>query len=173
MDKKKCSNKTTKKYWLSQAELEAISGQLSGEAKLIFQIMVATGQKFSHIKENTWDAFNAKLDTLDFDGMNFRLPVATSQALMALREKARSGNSEIFKAEYKQVWGRVSRAYFKLGISQDCGVLKLAKLTFARRHYETYRNKSRLARAMGLSTARWMPKEVFNISGPCASLVQF
>ena len=173
MKTKESRNITASKYWLSQAELEAISGQLSGEAKLIFQIMVATGQRFSHIKEATWQGFNANLATLDFKGLNTRLPVATTEGILALREKALSENSKIFKTQYKRVWDKVSRVYFKLGIEQKVGCLKLAKLTYARRHFETFQNKSKLARDMGLTTTRWLPKEIFKYSGPCASLVQF
>ena len=173
MDKKQSSKKTTKKYWLSQAELEAVCSLLSGEAKLIFMLMSSTGQKFSDIVELKWQAFNAKMETLDFGGLNFRIPTAAAEGFLALRENAQSENEVIFKSAYKPVWNRVSRSYFKLGIDQDCGVLKLAKLTFARRHYETYRNKSSLARAMRISTPRWIPKQVFDFQGPCASLVQF
>lgn len=166
-------DKTAHKVWLSDREIKALSDNLSGEARIIFQVMVATGQRFSRIKKTTWDGLNAELSTLDFGGHNRRLPVATARALAELRKTATSGETPIFKMQYKQAWNQVSRAYFRAGIRQNAGCLKMAKLTYARRHFETYRNKSRLARDMGLTTARWIPKAVFQFSGPPACLVQF
>ena len=173
MKKQASRDKTAHKIWLNSGEIKALSDHLSGEARLIFQIMVSTGQRFSRIKKTKWHGFNAGLATLDFAGQNRRLPVATARALAELRKTAVSGETPIFKMQYKQVWNQVSKAYFKAGIKQSAGCLKMAKLTFARRHFETYRNKARLARDMGLTTARWIPKAVFQFSGPPACLVQF
>ena len=135
--------------------------------------MVATGQRFSQITKTTWQGLNAGLATLDFGGHTRRIPVATARDLAELRKSAVAGDKPIFKMKYKKTWNQVSRAYFKAGIRQNAGCLKMAKLTYARRHFETYRNKTRLARDMGLTTARWIPKAVFQFSGPPACLVQF
>lgn len=166
-------NKTASKVWLTDAELKALSNLITGQPKIIFQLMIATGMRFRAIKKTRWDSFNSRLATLDIDGVKCRLPVATAEALEGLRETAKSEDSPIFKVGYKTAWDKTSRAYFKLGIEQKHGCLKIAKWTFARRHYEAYRNKTHLAKAMGLTTTRWIPKKVFEYSGPQACLVQF
>lgn len=167
-------NKTAPKLWLSQSEIQAVSQAIQGtQARLIFQIMVATGQKFSRIKETQWLAFNKRLNTLDFNNHNTCLPDTTALELSILRQTAKAEDCPIFSISYRQAWQQVSRAYFKVGIEQTAGPLKLAKYSFARRHYETYQNKKKLADDMGLTTARWIPKQVFNYTGPTACLVQF
>ena len=166
-------NKTALKFWLSQGELSAISDRLCGQPKLIFQVMVATGQQYSHIREARWTGFNSLLNTMEINGQNYRIPVATAKALMERRQSALSESDQVFSVCYEYTWGRVSRACYALGIDQGKGVLKLAKWTYARRHFETYQNKSKLARDMGLTTCRWIPKQVFDFKGPTASLVQF
>ena len=165
--------KTAIRYWLTQAELSSINDRLKGQPKAIFQVMVATGQQFSHIREASWSGFNSRLSTLEINGQHYRLPEATAQALMELREKATGESEQVFSVCYEYTWGRVSRACYALGINQSKGVLKLLKWTYARKHYETYKSKARLARDMGLSTCRWLPKPIFEFKGPTASLVQF
>lgn len=173
-EKNKGSNKTTPgKYWLTNNELANISTALYGESKLIFQIMVATGQTFEKIADLKWDCLNTRLSTIKTSGEHYIIPEKTAIALDALREKAESETSLIFKQNYKQTWIHVSKVYFALGIDQSAGVLKLAKWTYARLHFQTYRNKTSLAKAMGITTCRHIPKQVFNITGPTPCLVQF
>ena len=170
---KKGINKTAPKFWLSQAEILSINDHLNGQPKLLFQIMVATGLQFSHIRETKWSGFNALLNTLEINGQNKKLPLATAKALLALRKTALAEDDNVFSVCYEYTWGRVSRACYALDIEQGKGVLKLAKWTYARRHFETFKSKKRLATDMGLTTTRWIPKQVFQYQGPTASLFQF
>ena len=167
------SNKITKRVWLNDKETLAISQALSGEAKLIFQLMASTGLRSTGLFETKWLSFNHKLCTLQVKGNNTIIPVATSDALLELRESAESEDQMIFSHTYKMVWDKVSRTYFRLGIEQSPGCLKKAKWTFARRHWLTYKNKTHLAKAMGLTTARCIPKIVFNTPGPGRCMFQF
>ena len=174
IQKQKRINKTTSgKYWLTHKELTDISEHLHGEAKLIFQIMVATGQSFANIKETKWGYINPLLSTLNINAVHYSIPLATSKALTTLREQAESETSLIFKQVYRSVWNQASKVYFKLGIDQSHGVLKLPKWTFARLHFKTYRNKAKTAKAMGLTTTRYIPKPVFQNIGPEPCPIQF
>ena len=135
--------------------------------------MVSTGLRFTALGETKWLSFNHNLCTLDFDNNNKVIPVATATDLLKMRDRAESENELIFTHNYKQVWDKVSRVYFKLGIEQSPGCLKKAKWTFARRHWLTFKNKTHLAKSMGLTTARCIPKIVFNQRGPNRCMFQF
>ena len=168
-------NKTAGKGlpYLTDNELKMLSNQLTGESCLVFMLMVSTGRRFREIKKIRWSSFNSLLNTLEIAGVNFNIPVACGLLISSLREQALSENSPIIKKSYKQVWDKTSRAYFSLGISQDYGILKRARLTYCRKHYQLYRNKARLARDLGVTTTRWIPKPVFEIKNTQPCLVQF
>lgn len=167
------NGKTTMKYWLSEKEYLSLSGQLSGETKIIFQLILSTGQQFKRLKKLQWSVFNSRLATLNVGDRVCKIPVATALSLDNLRNNAESEDSPIFTIQYNQAWWQASRAYYSLGIDQTAGCLKLPKFTFARKHFEIYKNKAKLARDLGLSTTRWIPKQVFQTTGQSGCLIQF
>ena len=174
MQQKKCSKKkTSQKLWLSSTEFKQVSDFLNGDTRLIFQIIVATGHRVLKIRETTWDCFNASTQTLQINRVNCKLPLATTKALFEKRVQAQSESDKIFKLSYKTIWDKTSRAYFALNIDQGPGCLKLAKYSFARRHFQEFGNKSQLARDLGLTTARFIPNAVFQNVGHKPHFIQF
>ena len=161
------------KHWLTGSQSREISRELKGQDRLIFQILVSCGQRFSRINDLKWESFNAKLRTLNFGLITFRIPVATALALEKMRANAVGEGSRIFSTTYKPVWHRTSSVYYKLGIDQSVGCIRKARLTFARRHFIYYRNKVSLAFCMDLKSIRWIDKSVFKVNGPTPCLIQF
>ena len=161
-----------RKFWLSEPEYRQISKHLSGESKALFQLLLTTGQQFRKLQEIRWHSFNARLGTIDLGDRVANIPIETANTMDQLRDKAISESSHIFSMLYKNCWWHVSQVYFKLGICQKAGCLKLPKFTYARKHFDIYRNKTRLAKDMGLTTTRWIPKPVFQTSGESGCLIQ-
>ena len=163
----------TNKNWLTGSQSREISRELKGQDQLIFQILVATGQRFSRINNLKWESFNARMRTLTFGSVTCRIAKSTADGLAKMRADADGEGSRIFNTTYKPVWNRTSRVYFKVGIDQAIGCIRRARLTFARRHYLVYRDKCRLAQAMGIRSTRWIDKSLFEVSGPPPCLIIF
>ena len=156
----------TKKYWLTEAECRQIANDLTGQARLIFLIIINTGKRFTKTKARVWGDYNNLRSTLSYDGVLKRLPKAVNRALGESREESISEDDYIFKMAYRGFWDKITRRLYKFNIPHGYGVTKMLRMTFARKHFEIFRSKKRLMQDIGVSTLRHYPKAVFKISGP-------
>ena len=162
------------KCWLNSKQIKAISDKMRGEAKIVFQLMTSTGQRFNDLAEVKWEDCNFKASTIKIGNVLCRIPFVTSKILKRLK-KSRGGESGdyIIKKRYQPIWKTTSTTFYALDIDQEFGCLKRAKMTFARRHFLIYKCKKKLAQAMNLSSVRRLPAEIFKTNNLPICLVQF
>ena len=153
----------TKQLWLTDPEIQGLVGELrhcqNPQHLIAFELLLLTGHKFSRLAKAKWGDFNARLGLLYLNDKTIRLPVATVRLLSELRESARCESDPILTIKYKKFWAELARASARLGIREQ-GVLTIRN-TFARRHWQTYQSRKHLRTDLGLTSLRYLPKEIF------------
>lgn len=161
-----------KQHWFKDDELRNIKEILSAHRQsfIVFQLLLLSGQKFARLNKTTWDDFNARLGVLTIHGRAYHLPPELTEALLELRDQATGENQLIITMKYKKFWERLARACLRIGLP-ELGVLVLRN-TFAYKHFQTYQSKNRLKKDLGLSTIRYLPKQIFTVRPVQPSLFQ-
>ena len=165
---KKSSNRAGIKpqslLWFSKQEIKAVLTELEQVANvqysLIFKLLLATGQKYSRLAKTPWGNFNSRLGILYLkNGRSVFLPDNTAQELSEYRETAKSELEPIIKLQYKKFWEKLEGICVRLDIKKS-GVLTVRN-TFAFEHWKTHKSKHKLQSDLGLSSLRYLPKEIF------------
>ena len=149
--------------YLTDAQISKIADTLDqsyNQKYLIgFYLCLVSGQKFTHLKRLKWDSYNGRMALIRMGDRTIRLPKKLNQKIDKLRDKARSEKSLIMPIQYKIFWSNLDKIGIEMGIHK-MGVLKLRN-TFARRHYARYQNKHQLKQALGLSSLRYIPDDIW------------
>ena len=156
-----------KPQWFTDAEINELDQALSlsnnKQHLLIFRLLLLSGWKFKRLKRALkWDCFNSRLGIITLSNRTIQLPTATLDLLSELREQATSEDSLIIKIDYTFFWHYFVRKAFEIGITK-IGAKQLRN-TFCVKHWKQYKSKKLLQSDMGLSTLRYLPKEIFQVT---------
>ena len=168
MDTLKRDDKKEQIIWLSNEQIKVLSVDLrrvkNKQHFLAFSLLLNTGRKFSKLAKIRWRSINLRLGLIYLNDRVVKLTKETIEVLEELRETATNEHEKIFSVKFEKFWHKFARICADQKMPQMGA--KVLKHTFARRHYQIYQDKKKLAHAMGLSTVRYLPKQIFENINP-------
>lgn len=157
--------KLQQQKWLSDLQIRDISQALedlqSPETLLAYQLLLLSGQKFTHLSYTPWGAYNSFLKRIFINGKTIKLPESVCSVLNYLREFANKEEQPIFSIDYHRFWWVFSSTCMRLDISHHRLGVYLIRNTYAHRHWQMYQCRNKMRYDMSLTTLRYIPKQVF------------
>ena len=155
----------TKPPFLSNAEISTIMDFLNTRPNkahaLITQLTLCTGARFSELKALPWGAYNSRLSSLRIKNRTVFLHAELKAELDNLRENAKSEWAFIVPVNYKNYHRVLRTAFDRAGIISPKTFLSL-RLSFCARHFQVYQSRKMLKAQLGLTTLRYLPREIFS-----------